>query len=293
MDYFEARELLRHAGTRQIMPRKKVANNTYARLELEEGSELELEDYGADVVIRLHNTDIIRFRADGTVTFDTGGWLTVTTKERMNTFGAPFRFSANRGVWTVTALELKEYTRADGSSYSSLAYSETMPAVTYRDGITLRPADPRGSLELELLTPEAREATELLERDKETKKRIARYARGITAPMILELLTRAQSEGIGGDCWFCSMFDPAGASSDTDHLSSHLEESYYMVSLMRNALEESGYRDPVFILNVESRGGSAPTMVRRAVRRYLEARLLVGASSGRRGPSALSTGFAR
>lgn len=36
--------------------------------------------------VRLHNTYIVRFHENGTVTLHTGGYRTVTTKERINKF---------------------------------------------------------------------------------------------------------------------------------------------------------------------------------------------------------------
>jgi len=40
-------------------------------------------DNGA-VSVRYHNTVVARLNGDGTVTLNTGGWQTVTTKRRMN-----------------------------------------------------------------------------------------------------------------------------------------------------------------------------------------------------------------
>jgi len=37
-----------------------------------------------NVVVRLHNTDILTYRPDNTVKLDTGGWYSVTTKSWMN-----------------------------------------------------------------------------------------------------------------------------------------------------------------------------------------------------------------
>jgi len=56
--------------------RKKLAHNTYAK---RRGS------YA--IAVRLHNTDIILFSKDGTIRYNTNGWRTVTTKERLNRFG--------------------------------------------------------------------------------------------------------------------------------------------------------------------------------------------------------------
>ena len=55
----------------------KLGNNTY--LEVPPGQ----HDF---VAVRLHSTYIVKFWADGQVTLHTGGWQTVTTKDRLNEF---------------------------------------------------------------------------------------------------------------------------------------------------------------------------------------------------------------
>ena len=59
---------------------RKIANNTY--LELDTGS----------VGIRLHRTTVVRHHEDGSITIQTGGWDTVTTRQRINQhLPAPYR----------------------------------------------------------------------------------------------------------------------------------------------------------------------------------------------------------
>jgi hypothetical protein len=38
------------------------------------------------IAVRLHSTHIVKFYEDGRVTLHTGGWRTVTTKDRINEF---------------------------------------------------------------------------------------------------------------------------------------------------------------------------------------------------------------
>ena len=52
----------------------RLGNNTY----------LETRSYG--IVVRFHDTPIVKFWESGCVTLHTGGYRTVTTKERMNQF---------------------------------------------------------------------------------------------------------------------------------------------------------------------------------------------------------------
>lgn len=79
-----AAELIRHGRN----GRKKLQNNTY------------LEQRGEDFAVQLHSTDVVTIHADGTFTLRTGGWDTVTTKDRINNYG-PARVWSERGTWAI------------------------------------------------------------------------------------------------------------------------------------------------------------------------------------------------
>lgn len=67
----EADEILNLPYTRD--ERRKLENNTY------------LERRGPDAIaVLLHNTDIVTYYSDGRTGLYTGGWFTMTTKDRMN-----------------------------------------------------------------------------------------------------------------------------------------------------------------------------------------------------------------
>lgn len=73
------------------VPTRKIANNTYAQRR------------GNDIAVMLHATDIITFHDDGTITLNTGGWLTMVTKERMNRYlPAEVQVHSVKGRWRVT-----------------------------------------------------------------------------------------------------------------------------------------------------------------------------------------------
>ena len=93
MDYASAKAELIHKGHGRPMESRKMANNTY------------LVRRGDDIALRLHNTDVITFHSNlsdkvNTATYNTGGWYTVTTKERMN-WAAP-RIWSDRGTWWIS-----------------------------------------------------------------------------------------------------------------------------------------------------------------------------------------------
>jgi len=49
-------------------------------------------------VIRFHHTDIIETAPDGTITLNSGGWKTMTTKDRMNSFQNVTRIVQEKGL---------------------------------------------------------------------------------------------------------------------------------------------------------------------------------------------------
>ena len=73
-------KFLGHSGSR------KLANNTYAW------------QNKSDIVISLHNNAIIVYHADGSVSIDTCGYRTTTTKQRLNQF-SPFNVYQKNWEW--------------------------------------------------------------------------------------------------------------------------------------------------------------------------------------------------
>ncbi|MCP4156662.1 MAG: hypothetical protein GY757_53610, partial [bacterium] len=74
-------------GTDAIKARK-VANNT-----------LEYHRENGERVIRLHLTDILTFKSNGNIVFDTGGWKTPTTKNRLNDYQHKICIYQDRSIW--------------------------------------------------------------------------------------------------------------------------------------------------------------------------------------------------
>lgn len=69
--------------------RRKVGNNTYAEI---------LQDNS--VSITLHSTDVVTIHEDGTYTLRSGGWQTLTTKDRINQY-SPVRVYQRNFEWFV------------------------------------------------------------------------------------------------------------------------------------------------------------------------------------------------
>lgn len=213
--------------TKEILSSKFVMNNTLYIL-YADGSE----------AWRLYNTDVVT-KKDNFYTLNSGGWRTVTTKDRINSF-TPGRFYAiyqENGIWYLS--------------------NQDQTTVFY-DGIQL---DETGKVISELFPDPAKEV-------KAMKKRIANFC---------NLITKNNLPLPGnGDCWYCLMVTDNGetlgdATKNYDHLLSHMEENYLHGSLLVNAMRERGYTDMQIGLHFQMK--LADTF-KRAVRRYLQKRLI-------------------
>lgn len=178
---------------------KNIANNT--RAVRREGS----------IAIRLHGTDVVTYAPDGSLTFNTGGYNTLTTRDRMNTF-SPNGYR----VWTVK-----------GVPHVS---SPTGKAFRLHDGITF---GPRGGCRNPLATAVTSKVDKA---DAALLKRIDKFIDG----WIESAVTGQMPLPSGGDCWYCCGM----ISSGGDHLRDHIEESYYVPSLIVLAVKEKGYHNP-------------------------------------------------
>lgn len=134
-DAFTAAELAEFQPTR-------VERNTFRR-ETSEGV----------VIYRLHRTDIVTIWPNGAAQYDSGGWQSATTRQRINAYG-PFPVVTVKGVWYVEDAEAlhvatKAATNADPENLGeALAYISQrqklapLHRVLFRDGIQLPDAFP-------------------------------------------------------------------------------------------------------------------------------------------------------
>lgn len=206
---------------------RKVANNTF-RWEDEDGS----------IKYRLHQTDVVTIRPDGKVVLDSGGWKSVTTKDRMHLYAKDYSIWSIKGQWFV---------RGRGADFEA-------PPVAYYDGMVLPDA----------LNDQAASRDRNAEQ-KALAKKIAKYAK----------LYCEQAVPIpnGGDCWHCLMKGKDGVplgdmSGNTEHLLSHIEEGYVFGSLLANAFLFAGYR-PEQLRYIWGMGDRP----KRVVQRYLRHKL--------------------
>ena len=88
MDFTTASAMLIDKRGRK-RPTKKLKNNTYlVRLDSE------------TIGVQLHQTIVVKIHNDGTYTLNSGGWQTVTTKQRINEY-SPVRVNQRKYQWYV------------------------------------------------------------------------------------------------------------------------------------------------------------------------------------------------
>jgi hypothetical protein len=251
--YTDADAALHHRGTGARMHSRIVARNT--RL-VRRGS--------TDIAVQLHATDVVTHHTGGSFTVDSGGYRTVTTKDRINRF-TPIGFYvySRAGKWFARIGDAGESSDFDHGRH-----------VEYFDGMTVD-AD-AGTV----TNPEDAPNFDTIDAENAaTERLIADYVKGIDATTAGEILASAPA----GDCFYCLLRDtgsgkPLGDEiGNTDHLRSHLAERYYMQSLIRNAYADR-YPHPALVAGVDlqalatgKRGGGD---IRREVRRYLRRRLI-------------------
>lgn len=178
---------------------------TKAERPLENNTRIRRRDDNA-IVIRLHSTDIITyFPAEAVnppvIVLNSGGWLTSTTKARLNTYGPPaFRIWQERGQW-------------------KLYNWETLESWPWAEGITI---DAAGVVYNAGDLGET-ERIRLLNRD------VRKYVKGFVTAL---LAGKIPAPG-AGDCWACNGVLPGHG----DHIQQHVDESYYVPSLLVNAID--------------------------------------------------------
>ena len=74
---------------------EKLDHNTFRMKDDEFGEDL------AIYIVQFHDTEILVTNKHGTACF-TGGWLTTTTKDRLNKFSPIGNFYSDKGVWYIT-----------------------------------------------------------------------------------------------------------------------------------------------------------------------------------------------
>ena len=184
---------------------------------------------------RYHNTDIVTLKSNGDIILNSGGYRTMTTKEKTNNILSHIgqRLSYRRwvihqanGLWTVS-------NRQDGLR------------IPYSDGLNLSKAD----------DPKTQAKAQKAQQEQiKLRKAILKYSKLYTLESVLP-----NGQPTQGDCWLCCGIAP----NEREHLVSHIKEGYVMTRLAVNALEANGYTPSPFLFQVRM------DAVQRSVAKYL------------------------
>lgn len=177
------------------------------------------------IVVRYHNTNVITYRPDGSVEYESGGWRTLTTKDRMNAYGAEgWKIWSVKGVWKIGTVDR---------------------AVEFVDGIIVRASD-------NLTFPKGYDRTGMSAEDanKRVTKMIGKFLKGWAAQVKDD--RRLASPG-PGDCFGCLFHDAsvnfqaewrdpltAREPMGYDHYLEHFEGGYYVPSMLWRACQRYG-----------------------------------------------------
>lgn len=197
---FTYQNLARYLSQGKNANYRKIGHNTIAH-------------YSADcIAIRFHDTIIAIIDKQDTITLYNGGFYTFTTKERLNEIlaGSPFRVYQERGIWYL---------------WDSAKQIQWL----YQNGITIYSDNSIANYG----APNDQKETSKL------RKQVNSYCK----TYVTALFNKEVDKPSNRDCFYCVMREvksgkPLGETiKDKDHIISHLEENYFVPSMLYNALE--------------------------------------------------------
>jgi len=185
---------------------RKIQNNTYLE---------KLDD--SRIGLRLHSTHVLVFHSDGWVELNSGGYHTVTTKSRLNCYlPNGLCIMQKKGVWTLGRV-------GHWQDPPLCGFKDHMKVRTIHDEVTVEGGDP---------VPEPKAGMKL-------RKRAKKYAHDFIEALVAGKVGAPDL----GDCIYCSMREvetkrPLGeCTQDQSHLLGHMDESYFVPSLLARAVE--------------------------------------------------------
>lgn len=254
MTYEEARDMMAKARN----GRRKLENNTYLLRYAPADVPGQWENAAAHYAVRLHHTDVVILHPDGSYTLNSGGWRTVTTKDRIRY--APGSVSSDRGAWY--------YYPKPGNW--DLRYP-------FADGMRVRHD---GKVEGAGIDETA------------VRSRLLKDIRAYVDGFARHVAENGLADPGPGDCWGCLMApvkdsgsgEPARAPWGQDavvkpgsdhlmgvsHILEHFRESYYVPSLLWRAVQRRG--NPAFcwaMMKQDAERGDT-RMLRQDLRAYLK-----------------------
>lgn len=205
MQYTDASALFARAKDKTVG--KPIGNNT------------RLVQVDSDYAIRLHNTNIVIYKPDGSIVLDSGGYRTWTTKDRINEYAHDIHVTQDMGLW---------YVNVRGQT------------ILFEDHMTIPATGPIA----------ANDGYDMQKAKIAVDRMASKYIKGYVANMMEHGITRSTS----GDCFGCSMSDATNPKNmepmGYDHYLDHFEEKYYVPSIFLKAIAEKNYSNPGMVVSM-------------------------------------------
>ncbi len=181
--------------------------------------------------VRLHDTDIMMTKGNR-ISFNSGGWKTVTTKDRLNRFApAGWQFWSDKGLWMVST-PAGEFQFVDSAEFYLKSGRPVKPSLHRNETVKV----------------------------KREKKLISAYVAEVR---------KGFSLNSNGDPWVIP--NPKTGLYDRDVVMSWLKDKYVFPTLIWNAMKASGMGNNGAAMFIEraSKGASGYDITAQRVRRYL------------------------
>jgi hypothetical protein len=201
------------------------------------------------VGIKLHKTIILKFYKDGRVQFNSDGWRTVTTRERMNCYAPRANWNDESKkfeglvVRVHTEKRIMYLTTSIGST--SIWNDPNAKKYLYEDNMIIYPDGRVVNQDGDPIQPDDKD------REKAARKEL-RQIKGYVNKFIKKFINQEIGNPDSGDCFYCQSHIPGSGIppidtitpdgikpgfDETRHIKSHIEESYFVPSLLYNAIE--------------------------------------------------------
>lgn len=202
------------------------------------------------VGVKLHNTVVVKYYKDGSVQFNSDGWRTVTTRDRMNQYAPHTKWNEETKKYD-DGLRIQVYTEkrimylVTSIGSGSMWNNPNAKKYIYEDNMTVYPDGRVINQDGDSIVPDDKD------REKAARKELNQIKRYV-GKFISKFINQEIGNPGPGDCWYCmshipnsgippiDTITPDGIKpgfDETHHIKSHIEESYFVPSLLYNAIE--------------------------------------------------------
>lgn len=205
--------------------------------------------------IKLHQTVVVKFYKDGRVQLNSGGWQTVTTRERINCYAPNFKWDDE--LKTHVGIGIRVYNQkrimyCRVSTKSCNMWDDDNPnskRYYFEDGMTIKPDGI-------VLNSDGSPMEPVTANKEKAKRKELNQINAYVKSFIEKFINQKIGNPGPGDCWYClshipnsgippiNTITPEGIKpgfDESNHIKSHIKEKYYVPALLFNAIKEMTY----------------------------------------------------